>query len=472
MKKYFYTALLTQLILSECLAQTPLTRQQTKLLVSIVVEQLCTEDLHQFEDLYTTDGFKKLLSEGVVYEQGHFNFLPVSNSSAVASIYTGSIPFYHGIIADQWIDRNTLLPVYAHIGKDRKIGASNLQTTTLGDELKVSSQGKALVYAVASNAAGAVLSAGHAANGAYWFDNIHQRWATTSYYDKSGDGWLKAYNSLHTTAKTTGSVNEKVGQLAGECVKTFALGKDNITDLLTITLSAAPNKNYSKGYNKETVYRDLDKTIATLIKNIQQQVDKKYVAFVLTGTGGNTTEYPDYNKYNIPTGTFYINRTSNLLNVYLSAIYGQARYVDAYQRNELYINKKEIEKRNINYQEILDKIQEFLIQIEGVRDVFTIKQLLDGNSLLVKRRNAFNSNCSGDIVIEVQPGWRLYNEESKEEIFFSTAEAPFPIIFYFPDVPASIIQTPVAAECIAPTLAQHIRIRAPNASVSTALPLR
>jgi len=38
------------------------------------------------------------------------------------------------------------------------------------------------VTPIAPDAESAILSAGHAANGAFWMDNTNGKWATTTYY--------------------------------------------------------------------------------------------------------------------------------------------------------------------------------------------------------------------------------------------------------------------------------------------------
>lgn len=83
-----------------------------------------------------------------------------------------------------------------------------------------------------------------------------------------------------------------------------------------------------------------DHTLATLISGVEQRVGKDKVLFVVTSTGYSDEARKNLDKYRVPTGTFYINRTANLLNVYLSAIYGQGRYVEQYYGNELYLNHK------------------------------------------------------------------------------------------------------------------------------------
>ncbi|MCK9344441.1 MAG: alkaline phosphatase family protein, partial [Massilibacteroides sp.] len=105
----------------------------------------------------------------------------------------------------------------------------------------------------------------------------------------------------------------------------------------------------------------------------------------------------------------------------------------------------------------------FLVQNAGVADVYTSDRLLDGNNDILLVRNGYNTGCSGDITIEVAPGWKLLNEETGQTYTSRASVMPFPIIFWGSDIKPQRINKPVTVDCIAPTIAKAIRIRAPNA---------
>lgn len=163
-----------------------------RLVVNITIDQLRTDYIQAFAPLYGPDGFKKLLSEGRVYEAASYDFLPIDRASAVASISSGTTPYYNNIVSSQWLDRATLRPVYCVA--DSKVGTSPclLSTSTIGDELKVATGGSALVYALAFSRDAAVLSAGHAADGAVWVDDSRGVLATSAYYPQKTHKWLNA----------------------------------------------------------------------------------------------------------------------------------------------------------------------------------------------------------------------------------------------------------------------------------------
>ena len=441
-----------------------------RLVVNITIDQLRTDYIQAFAPLYGPDGFKKLLSEGRVYEAASYDFLPIDRASAVASISSGTTPYYNNIVSSQWLDRATLRPVYCVA--DSKVGTSPrlLSTSTIGDELKVATGGSALVYALAFSRDAAVLSPGHAADGAVWVDDNRGVLATSAYYPQKAHKWLNAYNAVYSQrASDDRTKNLAVAHAAQACVVEQAMGRDAVTDYLAVTLSAKGRGAANWQTDMEGVYIKLDQLLGDLVAGIEKQVGKEHVLFVVTSTGYTDEENVDYSKYNVPTGTFYINRTANLLNIYLGAVYGQGRYVEACYHNEIYLNHKLIEQKRISQSEVLVRCQEFLIQNSGVRDVYTTNSLLNAGGDTRKLRNGHHPAISGDIVVEVAPGWQLYNEDNQERYTCRASFVPFPIIFYGAGTPAEHINTPVSVEHIAPTIAKAIRIRAPNACKSEPL---
>ena len=244
------------------------------------------------------------------------------------------------------------------------------------------------------------------------------------------------------------------------------MGKDDVSDIISITLSATkddgqPTINWKT--EMESVYRQLDSTLGRLISGIEKEVGLEHTLFVITSTGYAEETATDLSKYRIPTGTFYINRTANLLNMYLSAIYGQGRYAEACYHNQIYLNHKLIEQKKLSLNDVLSRSQEFLVLSAGVSDVYTADRLLAGNNDILKIRNGFNPNLNGDITIEVKPGWKLLNEDTQETYTSRAGFVPFPIIIYGAGTKPQRINTQVTVDRIAPTIAKSIRIRAPNA---------
>jgi hypothetical protein len=496
----------------ECQAQEKI-QYAPRLVVNITIDQLRTDYLEAFSPLYGNGGFKKLLTEGLVYENASYPFSPIDRASAISSVITGVSPYYHSIIGMQWLNKESLRPVICtddpnQAGTD---SPAQLQVSTLGDELKVSTEGFAKIFTISPYKDTAILSAGHAADGAFWFDTQKGEWTGCNYYLNGIPSWLQTINSLqspsvkikntfwepvielsgtfnyyqHTEGHTpfkhafkgerkfieyqaSGLINEDITEVARQCVVNQAVGFDRVTDLLCLTYYAGTydHKPVSDCQMElQDTYVRLDREISKLISNLQGKLGAEHVLFVLTSTGYCDEENADYAKYRIPTGSFYINRTANLLNMYFGAIWGQGRYVETCYSNQIFLNHKLLESKRISLTDAGQRAQEFISQLEGVRNVYTALQLLSGNNnpQIYKVRNGFNPERNGDIMIEVSPGWRLMNENTQEDQLSRASFIPFPIIFYGAGTKAERIKSPVTIDRIAPTIAKTIRIRAPNA---------
>ena len=442
-----------------------------RIVVNITVDELRSDYIESFSPMFSSEGLRKLIEQGKVYEIASYPSNPIDRASAIATLATGATPFYHGIVAEQWLDRQTLRPVYCVDDEKRQTTANRLLTSTLGDELKISSQGKAVVYGIAATRDAAILSAGHAADGAFWIQDKTGKLCTSTYYSNHASSWIKKQsNETLQSAHTESDRNALIVKAAIRCIQDHSMGKDDITDMMSVTLTAQEAKPTNWQTQTESAYLQLDNLLSELITSIETSVGKQNVLFVLTSTGFKDEENVEYGKYRIPTGTFYINRTANLLNIYLGAIYGQGRYVETCFHNQIYLNRKLIEQKRISFSDILSRSQEFLIQNAGVRDVFTTDRLQTGSNDIIKLRNGYNPTTSGDIMIEVAAGWRLLNEDSQESYTSRAFYVPFPIILYGAGIKAKRITTPVTIDRIAPTLAKAIRIRAPNACKAEPLP--
>jgi hypothetical protein len=489
-----------------------------KVVVNILIDQLRSDYLSAFMPLYGEGGFKKMMAEGSIYTQGEYPHAHVDQANAAATLASGTVPSRHGVVADRWLDRKTLRPAfcvtdrqYSGLGGGQNgMSPMHLLVSTIGDELKVATGGKSLVYAIAPDPQAAIFSAGHAADAAIWIDNATGLWSSSSYYS-AFPTWATAYNqyyslperlnnivwepcsdlvgnfnyflsgemqrpfkhgfkgdSRYVDFKTSALVNEEVTNIAIACVEKSSLGTDGITDYLSLAYYAGNFKHLSLNevsIETQDNYVRLDRSLEKLIKSIEQKVGAGNALYVLTSTGYVDEENAELSKYRIPTGVFDVKRASSLLNMYLVAIYGQGEYVEATYGTQIYLNQKLIEERQINLSELLLRAQDLLLQMSGVKDVYTSARLIGGawTPEISKIRGGFAPHLSGDILIEVSPGWTYYNADTNQRQMVRDSYVPFPIIFYGKGVSAATYNMPTTVDYIAPTLSRAMRIRAPNA---------
>ena len=177
-----------------------------KLMVGIVVDQMRNDYLYRYWDRYSSGGFKRLVSQGFYFRNMHYNFVPTYTGPGHASIYTGTTPQHHGIIANEWPVKNTagkigcvqdstVKPTGAR-GKTGMASPKNLLSSTIGDEMKMCNQ-KSKVYGISLKDRSAILPAGHAADAAFWFDENTGEFTSSSWYLSDLPRWLKNFNDEH-----------------------------------------------------------------------------------------------------------------------------------------------------------------------------------------------------------------------------------------------------------------------------------
>ncbi len=497
-----------------------------KLVIGITVDQLRGDYLEFFQSNFGEKGFKRLMREGLVYQNMVFDFPQVNDASALATIFTGANPFYSGINTNQKYIREkgligSLFSDDSYLGNNtqEKLSPLALRVSTIGDELKKASQGKSDVYSFAPNANQALITAGRNGNCAFWVENYSGKWATSTFYkdfhwivdqtNRSDTSYNRRIGSLvwkpslplekykafpytsniyafqHTFGlnkdsyllfKESPYMNDNVTNTALSLINKAALGKRAFPDFVSLTYYAGNfSKSMDKAYSIELqdTYCRLDKDIAQLLEGIDRTVGLKNTLIFVTSTGYYQAEEPN-SDVNIQPTIFYSNRCESLLNMYLMAIYGREQWVEGYFDNQIYLNRKLIQTKNINLKEIQQKAAEFVIQFSGVQDVVTYSQLLFGeeNTTMSGYRNLLSRENSGDIFIELQPGVKVVNEKETavvKDYRVRNAAVVAPVIFFGFDVKPQKVGRTINAREIAPTVSHILRIRSPNAASANVL---
>jgi len=177
------------------------TASETKLVVSIVVDQMRADYLTRYSHLYE-GGFKTLLEDGEVFWNAHYTHAPTYTAPGHASIYTGTDPRFHGVIGNDWyvpsIGKTTYCledSVVSPIGtssKYAKRSPKNIHSTTWTDELEWASNKKSKIFAFSLKDRGAICAAGHFGDAAFWLDK--SGFISSSYYMSSLPKWLINFN--------------------------------------------------------------------------------------------------------------------------------------------------------------------------------------------------------------------------------------------------------------------------------------
>ena len=480
-----------------------------KLYLNIVVDQLRTDFLYEFEELYCDGGFKRLLSGGKVYENVYYAFDNIDRATAVATLSTGTNPYVSGIVAERWLDRKSLRVVNCVEDKSCKGVYSNeafspasLKALTITDEIKRSTRGNSIVCSIAPDGDAAVLAGGHAADVVLWKNNMAGYWSSSSYYglypawaadmNKAVQGkprkWeplfrTNEYNNFGEKApspfsysfdgkknvityKTTACMNDEINEMAIAALDNTEIGKDNIVDCLSLTYYAGNYDGAPMSYRPievQDIYARLDRNIAALLDELDKRFGLENVIVSLASTGYVMENGDENSEYRFPSGTLYTERVQALLNVYLSAKFGKGDYIEGVYGTQLFLDNKLIERLELDKMAIVSQAVEFLKSLEGVEDVFTIYRL--GGMLspeLQLAKNGYNPVGSGDLWLRLMPGWRLVEDELLVSRQVYRSPVMFPVIIYGTGVQHMVVDKMTPANVLATEMARVLRVRRPN----------
>jgi predicted AlkP superfamily pyrophosphatase or phosphodiesterase len=180
--------------------------KKPKLVVGIVIDQLRHDYFERYADNFGEDGFKRLISEGFYNHNTHYNYIPTFTGPGHASVYTGTTPATHGIIANNWYDKNIKTSVYCAedtsvytIGSTSEAGLMSphrMLSSTITDELGLATNFKSKVIGISIKDRGSILPAGHKPTGSFWYDKSNGHFVSSSYYgNEELPSWLQEFNN-------------------------------------------------------------------------------------------------------------------------------------------------------------------------------------------------------------------------------------------------------------------------------------
>jgi len=249
-----------------------------KLVVILVLDQFRGDYLDRYRaDFKTEDGFNLFLKKGAYFPECYYDYGNTMTAPGHSTIGTGAYTNGHNIGVNEWWDlsRSKTAMVssvqdadYPLVGAsaDAALGASpsNELASTLGDEVVLSTGGRAKLFGVSLKDRAAILTSGHASQAAYWIDHVTGRWESSTYWMKDLPGWVKTFNSSDAVERArkeagipTGNFYEKVGatpaaveyelHFTKALVEAEKLGTHDVTDVLTLSISSTDILGHAVG---------------------------------------------------------------------------------------------------------------------------------------------------------------------------------------------------------------------------------
>lgn len=199
-------------LFTSAIAQIPTWQDPPRLVVGIVVDQMRTDHIYRYWNNFGDGGFKRLVNEGAFARHTHYDYVPTYTAPGHASIYTGTTPAHHGIVANNMFMRSNGSRLYC-VQDDGSSGVGgsgtkgqrspkNLISGTLADELERRYDGQSKTIGIAMKDRSAILPIGRTGDAAYWFfEGSDGHFASSTWYMDTLPGWMQEFNAQGLSAQ-------------------------------------------------------------------------------------------------------------------------------------------------------------------------------------------------------------------------------------------------------------------------------
>ncbi len=507
-----------------------------KLVVGIVVDQMRWDYLYRYQKRYGEGGFKRLLNEGFSCENTAIPYVPSVTAIGHTCIYTGSVPSVHGIAGNNFVkdgkkvyctDDDAVKPV-GTTSKAALMSPRNLWVTTIGDEMKIASNGRAKVVGVALKDRASILPAGHNPNGAFWFDDETGRFITSSYYMSKLPAWVDAFNNKHVperylsekwntlypedtyTESTTDENDYEDGIIEGvkatlplnlpalykkygfgiirrtpfgnaltldmakAAIDGEQLGADDETDLLAVSCSSTDYIGHQVGTHAietEDTYLRLDKAIADFLSYLDTKVGNGNYLVFLSADHGAMNNARFLLDRRIPAGSWDDAAVAKRLNEALAKDYASVGdLVKTVMNYQVFFNRDVIKSKQLDFGKIKQTVVDVLKEDSCVLYACDMEKIMSEpvpEAVKTRMVNGFNRERSGDVTVVLKPNFYAHGMKGTDHGAWNAYDTHIPLVFMGWGVKHGSTTKPMFMTDIAPTIAALLHVQAPNGCVGT-----
>ena len=532
-----HRALSLALVIALLLTTTPALQASAynahpKLIVVIVIDQFRGDYLERYRDQFPDGGFRLLLDHGANFTDCNYDYANTRTAPGHATLFTGAYSNGHGIAANEWWDPQKkqmvtsvedddtkLVGLPADPAKDQaaekkeKAGASphNLLADTLGDELKLATQGQSRVFGLSLKDRAAILPVGYSADAAYWIDPKSGAWITSTYYRSDLPKWAQDFNASNRAAKywdkewkdskgevlrstahrkgrdgsdagfyevigSTPFANEYEFEFAKELMLYEKLGAGQATDLLAISLSPNDILGHQVGPDSPEMAAmalALDGELADFFAFLGHQVGLANTWIALSADHGVSALPDAAKKLRIPAANLDAKKLEGQINAALAAKFSPNHPADYIKLDYpiAWLNDDLFTAAHIKEHDAELAVGDAMKQV-GLRDYYTKSQLAEGEVPNTEFGRKFLHSYSpeaGWYVMGVPQPYTVGGVKGTDHASPYTYDTHVPLAFYGLPFRAGTYRAHAEPVDLAVTLASLLGINAPTHAVGRVL---
>ena len=513
-----------------------------RLLVFLVVDGLPQRQMLAYRDQLAPDGLARFLERGAWFSDAHYGHAFTVTGAGHATVLSGAYPHRHGIIANEWRDAITGAPEYCtgdttatYIGHKTQpldgTSPKNLKVETVGDMLKRADP-RAKVIGISGKDRGAILPAGQTGT-AYMYMTQSGQFASSTFYMPQHPAWVTAFNAAKPAdrwfkkewkallpdeayARSLPDRQPWYGQKAAalpmlmgapsdeapgpayysqllrspyadQLTLDFAraaiagegLGKDNVPDILSISLSGHDYINHR--FSAESRFShdhllQLDRLLQDFFKHLDATVGRDNYIATLTADHGFMPAPEFTAQQGLRSGRIVGSQLLNRVNAGLEEEFGAGKWV-SFSGSALLLNKQLITQQRVDPDEVAEEARALLMEEPGIAAAYTRRELAAGSRIdgpfFGAMQRAWHADVSGDVQYVLKPYWMFQSSTS-----IATHGSPYPydtnvpILAWGPRwVKPGRVDERVEVVDIAPTVANWLGVAPPATSEGKPLPL-
>ena len=404
-------------------AGAQVTVSRPRLVVGIVVDQMRWDYLYYYGSQYGQGGLARMLGEGYSCANTLVDYVPTVTACGHASLFTGTTPAVHGIAGNGYLLGGKMIssvddPTVQSVGTTTATGKKspvNLLTTTIGDELKAATNFQSRVIGISLKDRAAVLPAGHAADGAYWFDKKVPAFVTSTYYMKQLPQWMQRFNRderkllsqdlWRSWRGVTATFAAAKAAIEGE-----KLGQGSACDMLTLSVSTTDMAAHQLGTRSPEVdscYLELDRQLASLFSLLDERVGRGHYLVFLSADHGGTNNYAYNSAHRLPTGAWTYWNLERDFKAAMQKQFGASGLVRTMNEFSIYLNDDSIKVAGLDREAVKQAAIEWLEQAPEVDQAYDLEHVASlpvPDKLRERLIRGYYPGRSGQIFVALKPG--------------------------------------------------------------------
>jgi predicted AlkP superfamily pyrophosphatase or phosphodiesterase len=401
-----------------------------------------------------------------------------------------------------------------------------MKVSTVTDELRMATQMRGKVIGIAIKDRGAALPAGHSANGAYWFQGGQEgNWVTSTFYMYELPNWVEKFNNsdaaenyfktwdtyykIETYTESGLDQNDFEGGFNGKPFATFPyeleklkdfnngfdllkstpygnslttdfalaaiegekLGKDEITDFLTVSYSSTDYIGHNFGVNSKEIqdtYVRLDQDIERFLNYLDQKVGKgEYTVFLTSDHGA--VDVPAYlQSIKIPAGYFNSTDFKSRLNEFVTKKFKASDLIESISNNQVFLDRSTIDLLDLDLEDVQEAIVNEIINYEQIDKAFTattMGSVYFDTGIEAMLQMGFNQKRSGDVLYVLDPAVLSYSKTGSQHGSGFNYDTHVPLLFYGYGIKKGSTAVRTEITDLAPTISTLLNISFPNAAI-------